>query len=140
MAFLYGLLRATAAALRLVAAAQHARARQRYEKLHRRFEDVEADCKAHEVRVGRPADYNAQLRLLKAFEAGEKARLKWVRAANRLERRKGRERWLKDVRGKKLPYTFGLVDMALVLHALDHLAPTFGWDTAALIEYARALM
>ena len=122
MAFLYGLLRAAAAAMRLVASHSHARAKKRYELKELKFSQVESDCKAHEVRVGSPAGYNAQLRLLKAYENKERARGKWLRAANRLERRKRREQWLKELSGKKLPYTFGLVDMALILHGLDRFA------------------
>jgi hypothetical protein len=126
MAILYGLLCALASGLRLVASAGHTRARKRYERLQTSFEDHENEAKAHEVAVGRPVDYGAQLRLLKAYDAKEAARLTWVRAAQRLEGRKAREQWLKDLSGKKLPYTFGLLDMALVVQALERLglAPT----------------
>lgn len=134
MAFLYGLLRAAAAAMRLVASRSHARAKKRYELTERKFSQVEGDCKAHEVRVGSPAGYNAQLRLLKAYETKERARGKWMRAANRLERRKRRELWLKELSGKKLPYTFGLVDMALVMHALDRFGRLSIFNIDALLE------
>lgn len=119
MAILYGLLRALASAMRLVASAGHARAKARYETLDTAFRAKEDECKAHEVAVGRPADYASQLRLLKAFEAKEKARQRWVRSAHKLEARERRVEWLKAMYGRKLPYTFGLLDMALVLHAID---------------------
>lgn len=134
MAFLYGLLRAAAAAMRLVASRLHARAKKRYENMERKFSLIEDDCKAYEVRVGSPARYNAQLRLLKAYETKERARTKWMRAANRLERRQRREQWLKELSGKKLPYSFGLVDMALVMHALDRLSGFTVFELATLFE------
>jgi hypothetical protein len=124
MAFLYGLLRALAAAMRAVAALRHKRAKRSYERSEQAFQSLETECKAHEVRVGRPTDFGAQLRLLKAYEAKERDRARWVRAAHRLEARTGRERWLKDLSGRKLPYSFGLVDMAGVLYLADRLS---GW-------------
>ena len=140
MAFLYGLLRAAAAAMRLVAAFRHTRAKNKYERLEQAFRTHEDDCKAHEVQFGRPVDYAAQLQLLKAFEAKEQARKKWVRAARRLDVRLRRESWLKELSGKKLPYTFGLVDMALVIHTLDKAGLPFGYDVARLFELLRGLM
>jgi hypothetical protein len=140
MAFLYGLLRAAAAAMRLVAAFRHARAKTRYEQFEQAFQAREEDCKAHEVQFGRPVDYGAQLQLLRAFEARERARAKWIRAAGRLDARQRREGWLTDLSGTKLPYTFGLVDMALVLHALDKAGLPFGYDVVSLFELLRDLM
>lgn len=140
MAFLYGLLRAVAAALRLVASARHGRVKARYEAAQRAFDEEENGCKAHEVAVGRPVDYAAQLRLLQAYQAKEKVRAKWIRAANRLEARKRRELWLKELSGKKIPYTFGLVDMAFVLHTMDRLGMPFGVDVVWLVQSVRDMM
>lgn len=120
MAILYGLLRALAWVMRLVASAGHARAKSRYERLERVFQEKENECKAHEVDVGRPADYASQLRLLKAYEAKEAARTRWVRAARKLEARQQRAEWLANLSGRKLPYAIGLVDMALVVFALEY--------------------
>ncbi len=121
MAILYAMLRALVASMRLLASAAHSRARKHYERLESVFQQHETDCKAHEVDVGRPVDYASQLRLLKAFEAKEQSRKRWVRASTRLDRARQREEWVESLRGRKIPYTFGLIDMALVLNAIDRL-------------------
>lgn len=119
MAFVYGLLRALATGLRLLASARQARLKKRYERTETVFQELETDCKLSEVELGRPANFGAQLRLLKAYDAKEKARSRWMRAALRLENSKVREAWLKELRGRKIPYTLGLVDMATVVYVLD---------------------
>jgi hypothetical protein len=96
--------------MRLTASVRQARAKDRYERAQNAFQKIETECKAHEVRVGRVVDFGDQLRLLKAYETSEQARGRWFRAARRLEARKAREAWLKQLNGRKLPYTFGLVD------------------------------
>lgn len=136
MAILYGLLRALVSMTCLVASAGHTRARKRYERLDAAFQERENECKAHEVAVGRPADYAAQLRLLKAFEEKERARKSWVRAARVLETRRRRADWLKSLSGRKVPYTFGLVDMALVLHMIDRLG--LGVSVDDLVAYVQS--
>jgi hypothetical protein len=121
MAFLYGLIRALAALLRRVATVKHRRVQRRYEQLQTSFDELERECKAHEVRLGRPADYVWQLRLLKAYEVKENARLKWIKAAHKMNAREGWEKRIVAFSGRKIPYTFGLIDMAAVIQAADHL-------------------
>ena len=133
MAFLYGLLRALATTLRKVAALRHTRAKDRYEDAEQTFRIIEADCKAYEVQVGRTNAFGSQLKLLKAYEAKETLRARWIRAAQKLEARNRQADWLKSLSGRKLPYTFGLVDMATVLYILDRFGglefqPTEFWQ------------
>jgi hypothetical protein len=134
MVLLYGVLRIMAAALCRWASWKHARMKKLYERAELAFQEVEGDCKSHEVRMGRPVDYHAQLRLLKSFESREAARQRWLAALRKHEAATRRDAWLKDLRGKKLPYTFGLVDMALVLNVLDRLGSPLQVDLMSLAE------
>lgn len=138
MAFLYGFIRTLAALMRRAATLHHRRAQRWYEQLQASFDELERDCKTHEVRMGRPVEYGSQLRLLKAYEAKEKARLRWVKAAHKMN---SRQRWEDRIRafsGKKLPYTFGLVDMAAVMQALDHARWPLTGDLAAWASAVQA--
>ena len=119
MALLYGLLRSFAAALRLLASLKHKRAQAKYDKLNTSFRELEAECKSEEVSVGRPMDYIAQINLLKSFEVCEQARKTWISSVNRLRNREKFERAIGKFSGRKLPYTFGLLDMALVIKVVD---------------------
>jgi hypothetical protein len=132
MAFLYGLLRGWVGFLRRLAVWKHSRAKRSYERLENAFEELERDCKTHEVRMGRPVDYGAQLRLLKAFEAKEQARLAWVRSANKMNSRQAWDQRVRRFSGKKLPYTFGLLDMAALMQALDYLPLPYRMNLATL--------
>jgi hypothetical protein len=132
MAFLYGLLRGWVGLLRRLAAWRHSRAKRLYERLEHAFAEVERDCKTHEVRMGRPVDYAAQLRLLKAFETKEHARLAWVKAANRMNSRQAWDQRVRRFSGKKLPYTFGLLDMAALMQAVDYVPLPFQVNLATL--------
>ncbi len=136
--FFYSLIRGSVATLRMLASGRHASAQRRYEQLQGDFEQAELDCKAAEVSMGRPMDYAAQLRLLKLFEAAEAARLVWVRRANQLNSRKLWEQRIVAFRGRKLPYSFGLIDMALIMQVVDHLG--VGLDTATLSDWISAML
>jgi hypothetical protein len=133
MVLVYGLLRALATALRAVAAARHARAKRRYEQLADSFHELETSCKAHEVSVGRPADYASQLRLLQLFERTERARQRWVARVAALQKRVRYERAVRRFSGRKLPYTFGVIDMALLMK----LAEVFGLNVNTISEAIR---
>ena len=138
MVFVFSLIRGLAAVFRLLAASRHNRAQAVYEQRQTAFKKAEQDCKADEVRLGRPMDYAGQLRLLKLYEAAETARQIWVRRANVLNRWKSREAVLLGFRGRKLPYTFGMVDMAMIMEVADQFGvgldlPQLGdWITAWL--------
>lgn len=121
---LYGLVRCIAVTLRWNAQRAHDKAQSAYEKMQVLFNKLETDCKAEEVSLGRPMAYTGQIRLLKAFENAEASRLRWVKSAARLTRRKKIEDKLNGFESAKLPYTFGLLDMAGALRAVDYFGVT----------------
>ena len=137
MLFVFSLIRGSAAVLRKLAAARHERAQRFYETRQTEFDRAEQDCKAGEVRVGRPMDYPAQLRLLKLYEAAEQARQRWMRRAQSLNSRRQWEERVLAFRGRKLPYTFGLIDMALVMQVVDQFG--VGVDFALLSDWLSAM-
>ena len=87
MAILYGTMISIARLWRWMAQLRYARLQRIYALLEDAFRVVESESKMDEVAMGRPADYAAQLKLLKSFEAKEAARLRWVRVAQKLKRR-----------------------------------------------------
>ena len=121
MMLLYGLLRGISALLRRYAEWKHKRARSAYESAETVFRGLETDCKADEIALGRPIDYAAQLKLLKAYERREAAKARWVRAAKRMNRGKAVEGRVRSFSEMRLPYTFGLIDMAFLMRTLEHL-------------------
>ncbi len=120
MMLLYGVLRGISAVLRRLVEWKHGRAQRAYEVAETAFGDLEASCKAEEVALGRPLDYSAQLKLLKAYERREVAKQYWVTAAGRMNQSKLAEDRLRSFSQMRLPYTFGLLDMAFIMRALDH--------------------
>lgn len=118
---LYGILRGISAFIRRLAEWKHARTQKAYETAEVAFRDLESSCKADEVALGRPLDYAQQLRLLKAYERREIARDKWVRAAEKMASRTSVEVKVRSFSSMRLPYTFGLLDMAFIMRMLDHL-------------------
>lgn len=121
MMLFYGLLRGISAMLRRIAEWKHNRAQAAYETAADAFGELELTCKAAEVAVGRPADYSDQLRLLKAYERREQTRARWADAARNVARRKSLEGRIRSFSDMRLPYTFGLIDMAFIMRILDHL-------------------
>lgn len=121
MMLLYGILRGISAFIRRLAEWKHARMQKAYETAEVSFRELECSCKADEVALGRPLDYAQQLRLLKAYERREIARDKWVCAAERMASRKTVEGKVRSFSSMRLPYTFGLLDMAFIMRMLDHL-------------------
>lgn len=117
---LFGVLRSISALLRRVVEWKHNRAQHAYEVTETAFRDLEASCKAEEVALGRPLDYAQQLRLLKAYERREAARDRWVAAADRMNRGKSVDGRVRSFSEMRLPYTFGLIDMACIMRVLDH--------------------
>ncbi len=120
MMLLYGMARCIAAALRWNAQRAHDKAQGAYEGLQELFTKLETDCKAEEVALGRPMAYTGQLRLLKAFENAEASRQRWVKSTTRLNRRNKLVEKLNGFHSARLPYTFGLVDMAGIMRGLDY--------------------
>lgn len=119
MLLIYGLMRGFVSMFRMLAERRHGRTKSVYEATETTFAAIENDCKAEEVAIGRPLDYPGQLRLLKAYEAKEIARQKWVTAADKLSRCQGLEARMRAFSGLKLPYSFGLVDMALLFRVAE---------------------
>jgi hypothetical protein len=72
MALVYMALCALVLVLRWTAGWREGRSKRRYARHEERFRAAERDCKAEEVRVGRPAGYADQIRLLNAFEARDR--------------------------------------------------------------------
>ena len=119
MMLIYGLMRGFVSMLRMLAERRHGRVKSVYEASEAEFGAIESDCKAEEVAIGRPLDYPGQLRLLKAYEQKEIARQKWVAATDTLAKRRSLEAKVRAFSGLKLPYSFGLVDMALLFRVAE---------------------
>lgn len=119
MALIYGLVRAVAVAFAKLAAWRHARAQKQLETADTKFRKAESSCKADEVEAGRPADFASQFHLLKHFEQREFANERWKRAAVKMAKREKFANWLAEISGKKIPYSFGLVDMALAMKIVE---------------------
>ena len=115
MALVYLFLRAIAFALMKKADWKQRRAKSKLEKADKMFREIENACKAEEVRVGRPANFASQFKLMKLFEMRDAADDRWKSAAVRSKRRTRFSNWLAKASGKKLPYAFGVVDMVLGL-------------------------
>lgn len=127
MMLLYGVIRSMSAILRRYVEWMQARAQRSYELAETAFHELESNCKADEVALGRPWDYAAQLKLLKAYERREAAKQRWVRASERRNRSRSAEARVRRFSEMRLPYTFGMIDMACLMRALDHfgLLPSF---------------
>lgn len=131
VALIYGLVRSLAVALIKWSEWRHKRAKNKLEKADKEFREVEQSCKADEVEVGRPVDYFAQLQLLKLYEIREKANAHWKRAATKLAIRKLWQKRVAAFSGRKLPYTLGLVDMALAMKVFEFVC-RYGVDVSSL--------
>jgi hypothetical protein len=114
-AFMCGLMRV----LHKLAAWRHNRLKLAYEQSSTEFDQQEGRYKAKTSKVGRQMEYRQQIELLKLYEEKERRRQSWMRSHKTLLTRQRRLNWLRDLRGRKLPYTFGLVDMALVLKSIE---------------------
>ena len=138
MALLYALTCSWAVVLRKLAAWKHDRLKRVYDLADSAFRKLEQECKSHEVAIGSPSDYHSQMKLLRLFDDKEQARTRWIGAATRLKKRKRRERTLRKFNGRKLPYTFGLFDMALLFKLIDAGRELGQWNLPALLELIQA--
>jgi hypothetical protein len=116
---------------------RHKRVQRVYERHEENFTQLDGDRKLEEVGSGQPVGYALQYKLLKSYEAKEQARHKWVAAANRLTSRLNVEAKIKRFNGLKLPYSFGLLDMAVVMKALDELS---SYGLTAVIAWCKTAM
>lgn len=119
MALLYGMLCSWVVVLRRLAARKHNRLKKQYETADKAFRKVERDCKNDEVAVGRPGAYSAQLKLMKLYEALDQIKTRWTASAQKLKKRQRTEAQIKSLKGRKIPYSFGLLDMAFVIKGID---------------------
>ena len=125
--------------LRKLASWKHNRLKARYEKTNEAFRKLERECKNDEVAVGRPAAYSAQLKLMKLYEALESAKKRWRVAKTKLNKRQKLEGKLKALRGRKIPYSFGLLDMAIVMKVVDVAREANGLDFSVAMDFIKSL-
>jgi len=140
MALLYGMFCGWIVVLRKLAARKHNRLKKNYETAEKAFRRVERDCKNDEVAVGRPSAYSAQLKLMKLYEAVDLSKTRWVAAKRKLSKRQRTEGKIKSLKGRKIPYTFGLLDMAVVLKAVDVYREAGRLDLGFVSEYIQSFM
>lgn len=140
MALLYGMFCSWVVVLRKLASWKHNRLKKTYEHADKSFRAVERDCKNDEVAVGRPAAYSAQLKLMKLFEALELSKNRWIAAKRKLDRRELLESRVKSLRGRKIPYTFGLFDMAIVIKAVDAIREAGRLDFTSVSDLVQSFL
>ncbi len=140
MALLYGMFCSWIVVLRKLAARKHNRLKKNYETAEKAFRRVERDCKNDEVVVGRPSAYSAQLKLMKLYEAVDQSKTRWVAAKRKLSKRELSEAKIKSLRGRKIPYSFGLLDMAVVLKAVDAFREAGRLDLGFVSEYVQTFL
>jgi len=134
MALVYALVRTIAVFLRKRAEYAHSRVKKAYEATQEKFSELEHRCKADEVSVGRPVSYPVQIELLKSYESNERARQRWLAADKKLKRRRWIEKRISDFSGRKIPYTFGVIDMALIIKVLDFVGGPGSLDLRSVTE------
>lgn len=139
MALIYAMLCSWIVVLRKLASWKHNRLKNRYESAEKAFRKAERDCKNDEVAVGRPAAYKAQFKLMKLFEALESAKQRWLAAKKKFDSRTKLLAKLKAMRGRKVPYSFGLLDMAVVMKVIDVAREANGFDFSTVMEFIQSL-
>ncbi len=140
MALLYGLICSWIVVLRKFAARKHNRLKKNYENASASFKSTEQDCKNDEVAMGRPAGYASQLRLMKQYETVESARTRWISAERKLNKRQRWESRIKSLQGRKIPYSFGLLDMALVLKVTDVVREAGNFDLSIVQDFLMTIL
>ena len=139
MALIYAMLTSWIVVLRKLASWKHNRHKARYELVERTFQKLERNCKNDEVAVGRPAAYKAQLKLMKLYEALESAKQSWLASRKKLDKRQKLEDKLKALRGRKIPYSFGLLDMAIVMKVVDVVREAKRFDLSIVTDFIQSL-
>jgi hypothetical protein len=139
MALIYAMLCSWIVVLRKLASWKHNRLKKRYETANKAFRKVERECKNDEVAVGRPAAYKAQLKLMKMFEALESAKQRWLAGKKKLDKRTKLEGKLKELRGRKVPYSFGLLDMAIVMKVADVARQAKGFNFSTVMDFIQSI-
>jgi hypothetical protein len=140
MILLYTALSALTLVVRCLVGMRAWLAKRVYARAEERFRLAEQDCKAKEVRLGRPMDYLSQLRLLKAFERRESTRSRWVSASNRYALVSRFFTALRHFHGRRTSYVSGVLDTGLLLVLLTKLGlvrSDFLADLLALVRWLR---
>ena len=139
MALIYAMLTAWIVVLRKLASRKHNRLKSKYERVDESFRSLERECKNDEVTVGRPAAYSAQFKLMKLYESLDAAKQRWLASKKKLDKRAGWAKKLKRLKGRKIPYSFGLLDMAIVMKAVDVVREANGFDLSAVMDFVKLL-
>ena len=139
MAILFAMLCGWVVVLRKFASRKHDRLKNKYETVNASFQQVERDCKNDEVAVGRPGSYSAQLRLMKLYESVEQAKQNWIAAKRKLIKRRKMEDRLGSLRGRKIPYSFGLLDMAMVIKGIDAIREAKRFDFSSFSDLINSI-
>jgi len=139
VALVYTMLCSWIVILRKLASRKHNRLKARYEQADKAFRKLERECKNDEVAVGRPAEYAAQLKLMKLYEALESAKKRWRLSKTKLNKRQNLEDKLKALRGRKIPYSFGLLDMAIVMKVVDVAREANRFDFSVAMDFLKSL-
>lgn len=140
VALIYAMLCSWIVVLRKSASWKHNRLKARYERANEAFRKLERECKNDEVAVGRPAAYSAQLKLMKLYEALESAKNRWRNSKVKLNKRQKLEGKLKALKGRKIPYSFGLLDMAIVMKVVDVAREANGLDFSDVMEFITSIV
>ena len=140
MALLFGMFCSWIVVLRKLAAWKHNRLKKRYEVADKSFRDIERDCKNDEVAVGRPAAYKSQLKLMKLYEALEIAKSNWIKSKKKLAKREKSEERIKSLQGRKIPYTFGLLDAAIVVKGIDLAREYDRLNLSGVVEFVQSFV
>jgi len=139
MALIFAMLTGWIVVLRKLASWKHNRLKTRYEATNESFRQLERDCKNDEVAVGRPAAYSAQLKLMKLYEKLESAKQRWLASKKKLDKRVAFAKKLKRIKGRKIPYSFGLLDMAIVMKVVDVAREANRFDFSVVMEFVKSL-
>ncbi len=139
MALIFTMLMGWIVALRKLASWKHNRLKSKYEKTNEAFRLLERECKNDEVAVGRPVAYSAQLKLMKLYESLEAAKQRWLASKKKLDKRSGWAKKLKRLRGRKIPYSFGLLDMAIVMKVVDVAREANSFDFSVAMDFIKSI-
>lgn len=139
MALIFAMFNSWIVVLRKLASWKHNRLKSNYELANDAFRLLERECKNDEVAVGRPAAYSMQLKLMKLYESLEFAKQRWLTAKKKLDKRTSLEGKLNKLKGRKVPYSFGLLDMAIVMKLVDVAREANGFDFSVVTDFIQSL-
>jgi len=78
--------------------------------------------------------------MMKLFEKLEMAKQRWLASKKKLDRRVGIAKKLKRLKGRKIPYSFGLLDMAIVTKMVDVAREANGFDFSVVMDFVESLV